>query len=207
MNKFKQLIRYLKYALIWLFVEKPRGIDFHMRQKKIGIHSGQNNGYSLSPEKAVIPALEKINANKDDCFIDIGCGKGGVLYSACKFKFKRIAGVEIEENLCEVALKNFQRLKISNRVEVFNCDALDFAKYDEFNIFYLFNPFPLEIYRQILLKIFDATDNISDKDRIFIICYGLCDEKTIKESGKFILYDSFVDTEKEKPIRIFKYNQ
>lgn len=205
MNKLKQLIRYVRYMLIWLFVEKPRGIDFHMRQKKIGIHSDLNNGYSLSPGRAVVPALKRINACKYDCLIDIGCGKGGVLYKATKFDLKRIAGVEIEKNIFDIAVKNFRKLKLSHRIELYNYDALDFEDYYKFNIFYLFNPFPLEIYRQIIFKIIDAAEYRAEKDRIYIICYGLCDEKTIMESGKFVLYDSFVDDEKNKPVRIYQY--
>ena len=207
MKKLKQLRRYIRYMLIWLFVEKPRGIDFHMRQKKIGIHSESNNGYSLSPRSAVVPALERINVCKYDCLIDIGCGKGGVLYAASQFELKKIAGIEIEKRIFDIAVKNFRRLKLSHRIELYNYDALDFDDYCKFNIFYLFNPFPLEIYRQIVLKIIDALEYKAVKDRIFIICYGLCDEKTIIESGRFFLFDSFIEEEKNKPIRIYKYIQ
>ena len=205
LNKLKQFVRYLKYAFIWLFVEKPRGIDFHMRQKKIGIRSDNNNGYSLSPQSAVVPALQKINADSYDSLIDIGCGKGGVLYAASQFNLKRIAGIEIETSIYNVAVKNFRRLKLSHRIELYNCDALEFEEYEKFNIFYLFNPFPLEIYKKILLRLFDAAEKIENCDRIFIICYGLCDEETILGSDKFFLFDSFKDEEKNKPIRIYKY--
>lgn len=208
MKKFHRFIRYAKYWLIWLFIEKPRGIDFHMRQRKIGIHSKNNNGYALSPSKAVTPALEKIKAGKDDCLIDIGCGKGAVLYSASRFNLKRIAGIEIEKNIYKVAVKNFRRLKLSDRIELFNLDALEYKDYDQFNIYYLFNPFtPPEMYREILKQIFQATDRIADKNRIFIISYGACEVNTIIDSGKFYLFHSFLDSEKDNIVRIFKYIQ
>lgn len=205
MQKLRLYIRYIKYWLIALFIEKPRGIDFHMRQKKIGIQSDFNNGYSLSPKKAVIPALKKIEAGPNDALIDIGCGKGAVLHAACQFDLKRIAGIEIEKSIYKIAVKNFDRLKLSHRIELYNQDALDFEAYDQFNIFYLFNPFPMAIYKQILERVFQAVENIANKDRIFIICYGACDEKTIIDSGMFYLFESFSDEEKEKPVRIYRY--
>lgn len=205
LSTLRLYIRYVKYWVISLFIEKPHGIDFHMRQKNLGIHSELNNGYSLSPEKAVVPALRKIKACEKDSLIDIGCGKGAVLNAACQFDFKRIAGIEIEESIYKIAVKNFNNLKISDRIELYNQDALDFQGYDQFNIFYLFNPFPLDIYKQILGRIFSAIEDAAEKDRIFIICYGACDEKTIAESGKFYLFESFLDEEKRKPVRIYKY--
>jgi hypothetical protein len=68
--------RRLWYIFRVFLLEKPRGLDFHLRNKKLKIKSGgRNQGYAITPEshlKQIFSALEITNKNN---FIDIGCGK------------------------------------------------------------------------------------------------------------------------------------
>jgi 16S rRNA G966 N2-methylase RsmD len=208
MGRLNRYWRLVKYSCVWLFLEKPRGLDFHMRKKSLMLNGTGNTGYALSPQDVVKGMLNKINISPNDSFIDIGCGKGSVLHDASKYNFRRIAGVEIDESLVNTARKNFQRLDLADRIEVYQCDATKFDKYPEFNIFYFFNPFALDVYKKVLLRIFDAiqANQIEPKDRIYLLCYGVSDTATIVDSGMFSLLDSYSETERGGDINIWKYN-
>lgn len=133
-NVLKRWIRggcFLLKSVLW---ERPRGFDFSMRQKTSGIKSEGNHGYALTQKKAFDAIMDRIEICKTDRFIDIGCGKGGVLLYASHYPFQRIAGVEIEDSLYEIAVNNFKKLKNQN-VELFYDNAITFDKYCEFNVF------------------------------------------------------------------------
>ena len=140
MKRIKRFLRGVTLLAKSIFIEKPKGIDFSLRQKTHNIHAEGNNGYALTQKKAFDNIMKLIDINENDCFIDIGCGKGATLYYATKYPFKRIAGIEIEPSLYNIAQKNFKTLKLPD-IELFNDNALSFDKYSQFNVYFLFKPF------------------------------------------------------------------
>ena len=133
-SNVKRYIRGIIFLLKYIFLEKPRGLDFSLRQRSHGILSKGNHGYALTQEKAFDDIMKHINITKQDKFIDIGCGKGGTLLYASKYPFKRIAGIEIEESLYKIAKKNFEILDMAS-VEIYNDNAVSFADYMGYNVF------------------------------------------------------------------------
>lgn len=126
-STFKRLARggyFLVKSLLW---EKPRGIDFSMRQKSRGIKTKGNHGYALTQKRAFDNIMNRLSITEDDNFIDIGCGKGGVLQYASNYPFERIAGIEIEDNLYNIAVRNFQRLRMP-QIEIFHDNAVTFDR-------------------------------------------------------------------------------
>ena len=97
--------------------------------------------------------------------MDIGCGKGGAIYTLTRFPFKKVDGIEISKDLADIAKRNIDRLRIKN-TEIFNCNALDFNKYDEYSFFYLYNPFDYKTLITVLDKILSA------RSEFYIIYYN-----------------------------------
>jgi hypothetical protein len=142
----KRYLRYAKYLARYFLIEVPRGLDFTMRNKTVGISSIGSHGYALTPEKAFDQVMSNLNIKVVDNFIDIGSGKGGVPVYASKYNFGKIAGIEVEEFLHLKAVKNLKILGLTSRIDLYLEDALKFDKYQEFNIYYLFNPFSYDVY-------------------------------------------------------------
>jgi len=186
MNKeFLRMIRGVSYLLSYIFMEYPRGLDFSLRNKSSGITLLGNHGYALTSKKALQNILKEIPfAGKT--FLDIGSGKGGVICYAYLLGCSRCAGVEFEKHLHEIAEKNINILKLRSYCTSYNMDARDFDMYENFDIYFLFNPFDYGIYEQVISKI--VTSNLNTNNEIkYLICYGDANIKTVIESNYFEL--------------------
>jgi 16S rRNA G1207 methylase RsmC len=83
--------------------------------------------------------LQRAPRKAGDAFLDIGCGKGYVLAFVEKSGlFDRVDGIEISARLCEIARRNLA--KLGCRAGVCQIAAEDFADYDRYTHFYMFNP-------------------------------------------------------------------
>jgi tRNA A58 N-methylase Trm61 len=78
-----------------------------------------------------------------DCVLDIGCGTGIFLFYLASKKFEHLHGIEYNENLIQIALKNQKEWKNDNNITIhFNHgDALSYSIPPETNVFYFFNTF------------------------------------------------------------------
>lgn len=208
MRNIKRYKRYVVFFLKWLFIEKPRGLDFSMRNKTWNIRNRGNHGYALSPKSAVDEILNVLKITKDDNFLDIGCGKGGVLYFASNRPFGRIAGIEVEPFLYEIAKRNFKKLGLDKRIELFLCDATKFNHYQDFNIFYLFNPFDLDIYKTVIDNIIVCiSSGMMHNNNVWLLCYGASNRDAISESGHFELVKDYMDVQRDSLVNIWKSKQ
>lgn len=188
-------------------IEKPQGLDFSLRQKSRGIVHKGNNGYALTQKKAFEDIMKHLDIGGDDCFIDIGCGKGGCLYYASRYGFKRVAGIEIEDSLYRIAVQNFRKLKMP-QIELFHADAVTFDKYNEFNVFYLFNPFAPQIYRLVLDRLLETLKNDAKHDgKKWLICYGASESEYIEKLGFFDLVSAYRDEARGTDVHIWKMKE
>ena len=107
MERIKRWKRYLRFLLQVILLEKPRGLDFTLRDQKLFQKSGgKYHGYSKTDERHLRDIFQKLDFSKGLKLLDVGCGKGVVLREAAKFPFKRIAGIEISSELVRIARKN-----------------------------------------------------------------------------------------------------
>lgn len=197
----KRWIRGVKFLLTALFVEYPQGLDFSMRQKKHGISTRGNHGYALTQKEAFRNIMKNFKVTADDAFIDIGCGKGGVLRYAAECGFGRVAGLEIEKSLYQIAKKNFAILKMTS-IELFNDNAVTFGKYNEFNYFFLFNPFDEDIYIKVIDNIVNSTSD-SDKE-VYLLCYGASIPEYIMSTNHFSMIKRYTDEVRGTAVCLWK---
>lgn len=167
------------------------GIDFDSKRQSTISHI---NGYESTTWLAYINLRKFLrNKAKGNSIIDIGCGKGKMIYFFSKFPFKKIGGLEYFEELANTAVHNLTILKEKkkinlDRIEIINGDASIYTDYSDYNFFYLYNSFDDTILRKfldILIK------NVQLNHRkIWVIYVNPVHENIFKEKG-FKLEGSF----------------
>src|SRR5262249_19045498 len=112
--------------------------------------------YFPSGYKAISAVLRHVPFKEEDVFVDLGCGKGRILFEVAGRRLKKIVGVELSEPLCEVARSNLHRfLKAGGGrtpIDIQSCNVTAFDP-SEGTIFYMFNPFGLETMKSLLSNI------------------------------------------------------
>lgn len=122
--------RYLLFLGEYLFLEKPRGLDFTMRDIRLYRKSaGKYHGYSKTDEKHLREIFRSLDFSRCRRLLDVGCGKGVVLKEAARFPFERIAGIELQKKLAETAERNFRILGLADRISCLQADAEEFDGY------------------------------------------------------------------------------
>ena len=79
-------------------------------------------------------------------------------------------------------------------------DALTYQGYDQFNIFFFFNPFGENIMRAVIDRI--VSDHAT-KDRIFIIYHNPVYHKVIEDKGCFLKLKELYEPEKQYKTYIY----
>ncbi len=98
--------------------------------------------------------MQRIEADLSEfTFIDLGSGKGRALLLASEYPFRRIIGVEVQEELHRIAERNIAQFDSPARVcdEIVSHvgDARDYEFPDGPLFVYLFNPFPEYVLRMV----------------------------------------------------------
>ncbi len=90
-------------------------------------------------------------------FIDLGSGKGRTLLMASDYPFRRIIGLELLEELHQIAQQNIARYRGPAQkcfdIESLSGDARDSSLPVEPTVLYLFNPFPEHVMRAVLISL------------------------------------------------------
>lgn len=147
-KKCYSFLRKLFY-FIQAVIEKIKGVDF------VSEVESRREGHVkyLASSVLIYPVLTSYfrsqGIGEQDAIIDVGCGKGRMLIFFSRFPFGKIGGVEYEADLVRICKKNLSTLKIY-RINVKQGDAAIYDEYDEYNYFYLFNPFEEGIVQKFL---------------------------------------------------------
>lgn len=136
-----------------LLLERLQRVDFHAHEscEKLGTNPTESIWYVNSGDWHLWRVLQHLDIRGHDALFDFGCGKGGVLRCASHFPFRRLGGIEISERLVTIARTNMVRLGIE--ATILHGDAGGFPDLDEWNSFYLFNPFTEATMRRVLANI------------------------------------------------------
>ncbi len=90
-------------------------------------------------------------------FIDMGSGKGRVLFVAAEYPFRKVMGVEFSNALHDEAVANLRRYKFRGRrcsdIQPVHADAREFEFPDGNLVIYLFNPFGAEVMGRMLANL------------------------------------------------------
>ena len=172
--------------------DKKNGTNFGGRLYwgEIGTTKERANDYSPSP-KELMQTMRTQSIKTSDTIVDLGCGKGFAMYMMSKFPFSHIGGVELSSELCNVADENLKRIMpVQKKWKIYHSDAATWEKYDEYNIFYIYNSFPESVMREVKEKI---AESLKRKPRKVSIWYLSPEHPEIfleDESWKLIKRDS-----------------
>ena len=176
MNNFKEnlsliflKIKKLKdkvYMKIFYFRTRKKGLDFvtEISPEQNGFDPKKVKRCTHSNTPYLKKSLEYLNISHGDSILDIGCSKGAALLCMNKFPFNRIDGIEISENLADIAKSNFSIIGLTN-IGIYNCDALNYSEYNNYNIFYFYNSLFPKVLQEVLEMILKIA---KDKEIIFI---------------------------------------
>lgn len=120
--------------------DQIHGVDF---AKKVSINSLEHTLDSSMYEASrndIYSIIASMPITPNNNFLDIGCGKGRVIYALSKLPFTKIDGIEYSSELAEIAHNNLIKMEVDNST-IYNIDAIEFKKYNEYDYFYMYNPF------------------------------------------------------------------
>ena len=127
--------------------------------KELTVTGGaQSGGFDYLPARArnVRQALKDLPAINpaDYTFVDLGSGKGRVLFLAAERSFHHIVGVELAVELHRAAQENIRRYRCARgrrpQIESINMDASDYIFPKGNLVIHLFNPFGPSVLFKVL---------------------------------------------------------
>lgn len=152
--------------------DKRRDVDFYTivehkgtPEALAGNHDYEATGFLYERH---LKKLLRRSDHADDRIIDIGCGKGRALEIFNAFGFSKSDGLEYSPALSEIARENMKKLGLP--CEVFTGDAALFGGYDDYNWFYLYNPFSHDIMLRFIEKL---KESLRRSPRRITIIYAL----------------------------------
>jgi len=112
-----------------------------------------------------------------DVFLDYGSGEGRVLIQAALHPFRKVIGVELAKERCQVSEENIRRAKMKmkcDEIEVLNIDATTLEVPSDVSVIFLFNPFT----GGILQSVFDRIgESLQKHPRELTVVYVLPSDK------------------------------
>jgi len=130
-----------------------------------GIHDAMNNGYSAVAPSVFREACRRWRETLPSCaarmeaysFVDVGAGKGRALLLAAELPFRKVIGVELNEDLARIAKKNITLWKRHARprakITVMREDATEFRWPRTPLLVYLNNPFDCALVERLAVKL------------------------------------------------------
>jgi len=135
-----------------ILLERLQGLDFtraNQQPAELGLDADEVHIPSPSGGRFLRRIFAEMDIRSDDAVLDIGCAKGSALRDLVRFPFCRTDGLELSPVLADIARRNFARLG-QTQVRIFCVDARAFTGYGDYNVFYVYNPFPPAILDTVL---------------------------------------------------------
>jgi SAM-dependent methyltransferase len=154
--------------------------------EEFGLDDPERIPYEASAWGFLRRALRRCEIGPDDVFLDIGSGKGRVIWQAAQHPFARVIGVEIAPELTAVARGNIDRNRdrlAAEKIELITADATSFQIPDDVTFIYLYNPVKGALFREILRNI---TASLDRRPRRLTLIYANPEqEEDVLATGRF----------------------
>ncbi len=134
--------------------------------------------------------MKYLKPTVNDVFVDLGSGKGRVVFFVATYRLKRVIGVELDKKLFDIAQNNFKKLRINTTpINLINTDAASFTVKEE-NIFYMFNPFGSKTVERVLQNIKESL--LSNPRSIRIVYYAPA-HRQLLDGQDWLIFDGQIE--------------
>jgi SAM-dependent methyltransferase len=165
-----------------MLLDSIRGLDFLrvVHSEEVGLDPLLSYRSSPSGDKYLKKMLLDFNISTLDSIMDIGCGKGSAMRVMLKFPFSHVDGIELSEDIANIAKRNFEKLG-ENRCNIYIGDASKFREFDLYTIVYFYNPFPSSVMVNVINEL---KESIHRKDRELVIIYNnaTCNDLIVRDN-------------------------
>lgn len=178
-----------------------------MSEHRLGIQTEGLKDTSFSDAKkyayvaygSIFKTLHRLALRVDDVFVDIGCGKGRVVCCTATLWPRKVVGIDVETDFCEIAHSNAAAVNgRKSEVEITNLPAQQY-NYRDCTAFFLFNSFGEATLRETLASI---ERSIAENTRCVRIAYvNSIHGNVLRESRVF----SHVETWVRRPVSRDKF--
>ena len=147
--------RYVLDRLVDPIIDRAVGMDTAGFQSvnHLGLDPDQAFDYRVAGWRSLHVILRRDEVTAHDVFVDLGCGKGRVLFLACRYPFKRIIGVDLSPAMVKAARRN---LAGRPRVQVEMANAAEWPIPDDVTLAFLYNPFPNAIFERVVENLLES---------------------------------------------------
>lgn len=130
--------------------------------------------FETNAHSTIIKAIRLLRLGPSDVVVVLGCGRGRAACHFARQYIRKVIGIELEPQLCDVARKNGESLRGRRaEIEILNIDAAS-ADISEGTVFFMFNPFGERTLRMVLKNI-EATRDITSEPITIIYARPLYD--------------------------------
>lgn len=170
------------------------GVDFAVVYENIPVEIGYR--YQATTPRIYRELRKYLRDKKDVSLLDVGCGKGRMLKFFSKCSLYKVDGLEYSKELVDIAKNNMKILSIDSNV--YRGDASQWNGYDEYNYFYLFNPFGKDVMAGFLGKLVESYKR--NQRKITIIYLNPKEAEELKKIG-------FREKEYLKGCSVYEYGE
>lgn len=153
---------------------------------ELGVDGEDRNHYlpaGLFRLRRILPPRE---VTTDDVLLDLGSGMGRVvLQAALHYPFRRVIGIELSDQLHDIAVQNIatnrERLRCQD-VSLVHGDVLDYSIPDDVTVVFIYNSFGGAIFQTVVDRMLESVDRAPRRMRII---YGNpAEEAALLASGR-----------------------
>ncbi|MGE5308020.1 MAG: class I SAM-dependent methyltransferase [Deltaproteobacteria bacterium] len=166
--------------------EEPRRRDIYVGEKDTSVNKDMlaYEGMFYGTLKRMVARIEP---GPDDVFIDLGCGKGRVVFVMAQQRLRKVIGVELDNSLVSAARRNYATLrKARTPVEIVHADAAEYRFTDE-NIIFMYNPFGPKTMEKVLANL---KSSLETNPRPIRVLYYNPHQKAVLDSQDWLRLDS-----------------
>ena len=140
--------------------------------KTTGRDDSHSDQYRYPYEPTSYSVLERLANSgyirKDNILIDYGCGKGRVSFFFAYQLRCHCIGIEYDERIFNIAVKNKVSAVSASKVDFINAKAEEYSVPAEADRFYFFNPFSAEILKKVMARIRESYDG---REKLLLFYY------------------------------------
>ena len=151
-------------------VVNPSWEEYEQKDNEIVIHIDPAMAFGTGTHETTALCIELLEKYaRGDSLLDLGCGSGILMLIAKKLGYKKVVGIDIDENCLEVVKDNFLKNDISSGYEVYIGEIKKYS-FEKFSV--IVSNILVDVLEKILPNIIQSMT-----DSTYVIFSGILQEK------------------------------